>query len=115
MKVSLKDKGVKAVVKVAFPDYKGRKVKVEAVEKVDVYDLNWSGGTKNEYRFINADDLNTAGLPHLAPWNNVYEGQRFTMLKNSIVVKRCYFCGHDLGLTIYVHPDLMPRMIEGAK
>jgi len=101
---------VRAILDATFPEYRGRKFKVEFTETVTFSDTNWGGGTKNTYVAV-ATDGRTARLNVPAPWFNAVEGARMTMSLNVLIVKHTIFCGKDLGITIYAHPAHMPKWI----
>lgn len=114
MAIKAKISEVRPLVAATFPDYKGRKLSVEPAVSVTLYDLNWSGGSRNQYRtctlsgeFIGSADKHNAK----APWVNFAEGQRVEIPPGCVVVKRCIFSGVDCGLTFYIRPDDMPGFI----
>jgi hypothetical protein len=105
---------VAPMVRGTFPDYRGKKFQVIAAESVTLHDLNWSGGSRCQYRACtitgqplgNADRFN-----QMAPWRNPAEGQTLPIVPGACVVQHTLFCGQDLGLRIYVHPcDLTPLL-----
>ncbi len=104
-------KQVKPILEITFPDYTGRKITVEPKERITFYDCNWSGGTKNEYKAIR-NDGETSTLPTPAPWVNPFEGKTVDMRPDIIIVEHSYFCGKDIGITIHIHPDLLPKMLN---
>ena len=105
------------LVKEAFPDYRGRKFYVQPVESVTFHDLNWGGGTRNEYVLVELGSGKTASLPHAPPWRNPIEGQTVAMRPGYAVAKHADFCGHDCGITVLVHPvDMSGRFLtEGVE
>lgn len=109
--IKAKKADVKPLLKVTFPEYRGRKFKVEFTDKVTFYDTNWGGGTRNEYAFVKNTGENVF-LDVPAPWENAYEGQTVEMRQDVYVVCHTIFCGSDLGITVYSHPDNMPKWIE---
>jgi hypothetical protein len=116
LSVKVNRKPVEKLVAATFPGYRGRTIRIEFTEKVMVYDLNWDGGTNNSYRQIDASgfspDLSVMNSP--APWNNDYEGKTIDLTPEMIVVKRSYFCGHDVGITIYAHPVYAPKWLPAG-
>jgi hypothetical protein len=102
--IKLTRKIAKPVLDATFPEYNGRKIKVEFAKTLTFYDLNWSGGTRNKYVAIRSDGLKL-NLIAPAPWDNPYEDLKVDIPADVIVVKHAHFCGKDCGITIYVNPD----------
>ena len=112
-----KDRGIAAIVKATFPSYKRKKVYVKASESVSIQDLNWSGGTRCEYRACTLDGLELGSLDRysaMAPWNNPAEGQLLPVPIGACVVRGGYFCGKESLLTIHVNPADMPKYLSVA-
>ena len=112
--IRVKTKDIKRIVDATFPGYRKREVSVEARETVIFHDLNWSGGTKSEYRACGIKGESNArrldmGRP--APWNNPYEGLKVEIPIDCVVVEGGYFCGQERMLRFYVHPANMPKFI----
>ena len=103
---------VRPILKRSFPDYRGRKFKIEFTDEVNFYGTNWSGGSRNSYAFVHADG-NDKFLSAPAPWVNPYEGKKHLLPENVLVVRHTIFCGKDLGITIYAHPSYAPRLLGG--
>lgn len=110
MSVKVSRKQAWPLVKGLFPDYNGRKFQIEPCETVTFYDTNWSGGTRSYSAFLKADG-SSSELNVPAPWVNQVEGQTVQMRPDILVVKRSYFCGSDMGITIYTHPSNMPKLL----
>ncbi len=112
--ISVTRKDVPAIVNNTFPDYRGRKIKIRPADKVTLHDLNWSGGSRSQYRTCtiagyaigSADRYNMA-----APWAHQAEGASVPIPQGVVVVRHSIFCGKDTGLTIYVNPADMPKLI----
>jgi len=102
------------LVKRAFPEYTGRKFIVEFRDRIQFHDTNWSGGTRNEYKFVRIDGA-VGELVIGAPWANPEEGRIYFMTMGVIVIAHRYFCGHDMGITIYAHPSHLPKWLPEAK
>jgi len=73
-------------------------------------DTNWGGGTRNYYKFMRTDGQ-VASMPYAAPWNNQYEGLRVDIPVDMMVVEHTIFCGHDLGIRIYLHTSHAPKWL----
>jgi hypothetical protein len=115
MKVRKSD--VAAIVKATFPNYKGRKFAVRPSETVMFTDLNYSGGTRNQYRACTLEGEAIEAKHNVnapAPWHNPFEGKRIELPAGNVIVEHAMFCGQDCGLTIYVNPADMPRMLPTA-
>ena len=105
--ISVPRKQVEKIIDLTYPDYKGRKICIEFTDKVDFYDTNWSGGTRNYYTALGLDEnmeLLARQFTPRAPWNNVVEGKTVSLPINALIVMRTFFCGKDIGITIYVNP-----------
>ena len=112
--IRVKTKDVKRIVDATFPNYHRREVVVDARETVTFHDLNWSGGTKSEYRACAIDGTSTGrqvDLSRPAPWNNPYEGLTVQIPIDCVIVMGGYFCGKERLLYFYVHPANMPKFI----
>lgn len=55
-------KQVAAIVAATFPEYRGRKISVVAAAGVLIHDLNWSYGSRNQYRACTLDGQSTGDL-----------------------------------------------------
>jgi hypothetical protein len=97
-KTSARDR---ALVSVAFPEFKGNKIFKRFEGEITFYDLNWSGGTKSAYRAVRLLDGKSQGIPDLAPWANPIEGKRVTIPDGYAVVELSWFCGAGPRATIY--------------
>lgn len=100
------------IIAASFPGYRGRKIAVRFAERVTLYDVTWSGGTRNEYRVLSAE----RGVGRIwvgAPWDSrTPEGAVIPLDGSTIVVEHSEFCGSDMGLTIWAHPVLAPKLLN---
>ena len=110
--IKLTSKEASPVVKLVFPNYTGRKFKVEFTDKVTFYDTNWGGGTKNSYAAIKSDGT-VGNLYAPAPWANPVEGKTVDLPVDILLVEHSIFCGKDMGITIYAHPTNAPKWLTG--
>jgi len=108
--IKLKKSQVRQILQMTFPEYRGRKYKIEFRDTVTFYDTNWSGGTRNTYRFVRADGK-VADLPVAAPWANPAERLTVEVPPDVLVVRHSFFCGQDMGITITAHPCHLPRWL----
>ena len=103
-------KQAQPIINASFPDYTGRKITLKFTETVCFYNLNWDGGSRNEFAAVAADGRHeVSDAP--APWNNPIEGKRVSIPQNVLIVEHTYFCGQDCGITIYSHPANAPKWI----
>ena len=108
-------KEVAPLITATFPDYRGRKFRIEPRAQVTLSDLNWDGGTRNQYRSCTTDGRkvgDTDTWNQIAPSLNAAEGATMTLPQGCVLVCRSMFCGKDAGLTLYVHPDDMPKWLK---
>jgi len=89
--------------------YTGKKFKAVVVTQVTIpSDAGlWSGGTRNTFRFVQlaTGDAIAASDNMSAPWDSSRKDQHITLKPGFAVVEHSLFCGKDMGLTFYVHPD----------
>lgn len=114
MTINVKRKDIAKIVAATFPDYKGRKFKIEARSQVTLTDLNWSGGSRSQYRTCTLGGNYIGGADKYnaqAPWAHQAENATVPIPPGAVVVRHTLFCGKDLGLTVYVNPADMPRLI----
>lgn len=112
--VYVERKGVEHVIQATFPEYKGRKVALKAVEKVVVNGLNWDGGSRSCYVGCTLDGKRTGDASignAAAPWANPIEGKEVTVPAGYALVEHSYFCGKNMGLMVYLNPADMPRYL----
>lgn len=103
--MKLNKKQVWPIVEHAFPDYTGRKFSLEFNASPTVYDTNWGGGTRNQYKLVQlTESFGYVPFPTFAPWANPIEGEKFPMRQGFALVVHSIFCGKDCGITIYAHP-----------
>lgn len=115
MKVSKKQ--IAPLLAATFPDYTGRKFFVQAAERVTLWDLNWCEGSRTQYRTatISGQTLNNRDTyNHVAPWANMAEGKEIPVPVGAIVASNTISQGRECGVTFYINPADMPRLIGAA-
>lgn len=113
--IKIKSKDVKAIIKATFPNYRKRDVYVKETDKVTLWDLNWSGGTRSEYRACTIEGKplqNAVDMSLRAPWDNPYEGKEIKIPEGYVVVEGGHFCGKPRNLYINVNPGNV-KLITG--
>jgi hypothetical protein len=116
--IAVTKREIGAIVLGSFPEYRGRKFRLYASETVILSDLNWSGGTRSQYRAVTLDGFpvgNTDKYNQVAPWNNPAEGQVVPIPQGIVVVEHVLFCGKDLGLKVWANPADMPKLLPPNK
>jgi hypothetical protein len=111
--MKLTRKEARKILNATFPDYRGRSISLEFRERVQFYNTNWEGGSRNYYSAVNVNGV-VKHLPDFAPWDNPVEGNSFDLPVDVAVVMRTYFCGKDSGVTIFMHPVNAPKWITGG-
>ena len=94
--------------------YSGKHFKARVVESVTVpsYAGNWDGGSRDTYTLINLETgQEVAASDNVsAPWDK--RSDRLIVLRPGFaVVEHSIFCGKDMGLTFYVHPDNAAKLL----
>ena len=116
---NVKRKDVAQIVAATFPDYKGRKFRIEPRTTWTLSNLNWDGGTRSQYRTCTLDGSRSLGRADrynaMAPWANDAEGKVMPVPQGAIIVEHVMHCGRDEGLYIYVNPQDMPKLLEAAR
>ena len=113
--LEFKTKDLKPLVKATFPKYRKRKVYINVTSKITFYDVNWSGGTKAEYRACTVEGKPIKAKVNMgisAPWNNPFEGLQIDIPVGAVITESGYFCGHKRAITFHVHPDSLPKMLN---
>lgn len=78
----------------------------------------WNGGSRDTYRVVRIEDgmMVDAVNHNAAPWNGARQDVVVKLESGIAVVEHTIFCGKDMGLTFYVHPDnaakLLPAPVE---
>ena len=113
-----RDPSIVAIVKATFPSYKRKKVTIWHHGSVTLSDLNWSGGTRKEYRACTIDGLEIPAkhdFHSAAPWNNKFEGMKVEIPQGCVIVEGGYFCGKQSILYLHINPLDLPKYIAAEK
>jgi hypothetical protein len=112
--ITVKTKDIKPIIQATFPNYRKREVIIEVTEKVTFHNLNWSGGTRSEYRAcdIAGNSIgNKVNINKPSPWNNPYEGKEISLPEHAVIVEAGFFCGKEVKAMVYIHPANMPKLL----
>lgn len=95
--------------------YNGKKFKAVVTTEVTIpADAGlWSGGTRNTFQLIHLETGKAvqASDNMSSPWNEARKDQQITLQPGFAVVEHSLFCGKDMGLTFYVHPDNAAKLL----
>ena len=99
-----KNPAVAAIMRATFPNYRRKTVWLNPRGAVTLCDLNWSGGTRSEYRActLGGSCLGGSGKYNaMAPWDNYAEGKTIEIPPGRCMVRAGFFCGKPSHATIY--------------
>jgi hypothetical protein len=95
--------------------YKGKKFKaIVCIETTIPSDIGlWSGGNRDTYSAIDLATGRQIPLPGQlsSPWDSSRADHTVAIKPGFALVRHTLFCGKDLGLTFYLHPDNAARML----
>lgn len=115
IKVKKSDPLIRDIVAATFPKYNGRKFSIEATTKVSLGHNYWDGGTRHFKAFVSLENMQAKSLHSNHPFferTQLGAGyERAELPQGVAMVEHTIFCGHDMGITIYVHPDNMARLL----
>ncbi len=117
-RIKVTRKEVDVLARATFPEYKGRKFSVIAAEQVTLHDVNWGGGSRNQYRAVTLEGQplgSTDRFSQMWPGSHAAEGMTLPIPQGAVVVEHCIFCGKDLGLRFYINPADMPKYLPAPK
>lgn len=102
---------VRDLLRVSFPDYRGRKVRVAPWTSPLYLDLSWSGGTIDKVVLIDFRNGRVGKLVVPSPWARG-AADPVDCPPGAVLAVRSWFCGHDSGVTFYVRPG-DPALVAG--
>lgn len=95
--------------------YTGNKFKIEVCETMTIpMDAGlWSGGSRNSYHGVDMVTGQTwpVAFEHTSPWNSERKNIEVKLAPGKAVVEHSMFCGKDMGLRIYLHPDNATKLL----
>lgn len=102
---------VQEIAKAAFPDYAGKKFSVAAFQGPMNLASHWDGGSRTFYAVV---DLNTKRAVEIPQSGTMFDKQTYRMTTlpyNLAVVAHSIFMGKDSGITVYVNPENLTKML----
>jgi len=95
--------------------YDGKKFAVHIVESVTVpFDAGlWSGGSRDHYSLIWLTTGAALPMPgqNASPWDNDRREHVIPLKPDYAIARHTIFCGKDMGLTFYIHPDNAAQLL----
>lgn len=95
--------------------YTGRQFKAIITDSITVpQDAGvWGGGSRDTYRFVELSTGRSIASPcqKTAPWDSTRQEFNAPLPPGIAMVEHTMFCGKDLGLTFYVHPDSAAKLL----
>lgn len=109
------DPEIKRIAKVAYPDYRGRKIRW----KVQAYPLDcrsyWDGGSRTYFKFVRLADNAVVSMPTQSAFDKQIAGSDAVVIPEGFVcVTHSIFCGKDTGLTVYVNSTNVGKFLPEA-
>ena len=104
--ITLSRKDAKFIIETAYPDYTGRKIKVQIIDNGREIETTsyWDGGSKDYYVVLNSEGIvigNSKSYQNFHPVTQEKANPKWISNDDEILVQRSYFCGKDCGLRIY--------------
>jgi len=119
MAIEVPTSQVKSIVNATFSDYRRKTVCIVTTGQCTLMDLNWSGGTRSEYRACMLPDETGRAHPIHAridlhaphPLDNKFEGKTVQVPDGCAIVQGGHFCGKVSRLYIYINSADFQRVI----
>lgn len=90
--------------------YSGNKFKVSICEKVTIPSHSglWDGGSRDQYFLVKpSTGAAMIGSSDSSPWDPSRKDKEVILNSDVVVIEHSIFCGKDMGLTIYAHPQVI--------
>lgn len=95
--------------------YSGNKFGAIVTDKVTIHSDagTWSGGSRDTYKAVRLDTGEAVQLSdhYSAPGDASRRDQTITLQPGIAVVRHSIFCGKDMGLEFYIHPDSAAKLL----
>lgn len=117
MTIKAKKSEIRALLAATFPEYAGRTFKIEPAKTVTFWNLNWSGGTRSQFRACSITGQKGGTMDRYnaaAPWNNPAEGKTIELPAGAVIAEHSEFCGKDCGVTFYINPADLPALLPAS-
>jgi hypothetical protein len=106
------DPTIARILRATYPDYRGRKIFVQATTfPIDVRSW-WDGGSRSYFSFLNLATFQTAAMPAQSAFDKQIKGaDQVTIPPGIACIEHVYFCGKDCGIRIYVNPENLAKLL----
>jgi len=101
-----------AAVRAAFPEWRGRKLRLEVAERLRMNDAWPDGGTWSDYALARLADGRVSPVPDLVSGGYAPDAMKWYRALASVeipvgcaVLAHRRFCGRDVGVTITLRPE----------
>ncbi len=96
----------KRIVQIAYPEYKGRKIRLVVTDSVNCCSY-WDGGSRDYFESFNLTDKKVVyTAPPQSGFDPTVKGlDNVPITKGFCVIEHSIFCGKDIGMRIHIHPD----------
>ena len=98
---------MKSIAKVAYPSWRGRKLRVSehASNKVNTRSY-WDGGSRDTFVVITLATLGVCEIPGINPINPPANWRDPTTIEaGTVIVEHSILCGKDYGCTIHIRAE----------
>lgn len=97
---------VKRLLKVTFPEYRGRKVKARLWKGPMRLENYWDGGTRSYYVAVRIADGGISNFGTDNPFERSAH-EEVDLPVGVLLVEHSIFCGKDMGITVWGHPEAL--------
>ena len=114
VKASISDPLIRKIVRACYPDYTGRKIKIEARTSYHLSNF-WDGGSRSYVVAYHLESGLTkeASPSTTSPFNEASKSS-VEIPEGVVLVEHSIFQGKDVGIRIYVNPLNMAKLLPGS-
>lgn len=110
MTIHSNDPSVVELAKLGFPNYSGRKYKINITDSPVEIQSYWCGGSRSYHKVVNLETKNQIEVPENGTmFTKDIENKQFPC-PGIAVITHTIMQGKDLGITINIHPDNMNQL-----
>jgi hypothetical protein len=110
-----KEPGVAELVRAAFPNYTGRKFRLEVSDHPINLASYWDGGSRDYFVLISLATLRHVDIPAQSAFDPQVRGlDKVTLPDGVACIEHSIFCGKDSGITIHVSPSNATPLLPTA-